>query len=436
MRIPYQKNEGGLVALLPDGRVEFLHPAALPLLEAAQAGNPERIDFDEYILDAPLVRLDRFHLAAPAIAFIELTNLCNLRCQHCYAWSGPKRPEEMTTNRIIELLDEFETSGVLQVFLTGGEIFSHPDAIKIINHARTKPFSTQIFTNGLLITEEILASIPPGTSFFISFDTADPERTVRGKMDFPKLRQAFEWMSKYGHAFRTAISVHRNNIADAEEIFAWCADNHFPRPQWLETHPVGRALLHPNILLKPEHVDEVFDVYRRCMEHYSQTPDDDAVGGNVSSVSVRSVDTIKFCQRLERATGQEKCGRSLVYVNSSGDVYPCSNCMSGSLYRAGNVIERPFQDIWETGFDAFRQISFADHTVCNECPVQRAGIWCQFRCPPLAQNVSRDQQGCGATEYVRLFMLRAGAFWEERRTAGVRLTMAPTRRAGAKIPAA
>jgi sulfatase maturation enzyme AslB (radical SAM superfamily) len=159
MTIPYQKNEGGLVALLPDGRVEFLHPAALPLLNAARLGSVEPLNFEDYILSSPLVRLDRFHLAAPAIAFIEITNLCNLRCQHCYAWSGPTRPNEMTTERIIGLLDEFAEAGVLQVFLTGGEIFAHSDAIQIINHARTKPFSTQIFTNGLLITEEKLASI-------------------------------------------------------------------------------------------------------------------------------------------------------------------------------------------------------------------------------------------------------------------------------------
>lgn len=427
MSIPYQKNDGGVVALLPDGRVEFLHPAALPLLEAFRSGRAGLPDFEDYILSSPLVRLEKFHLSAPAIAFIELTNLCNLRCKHCYAWSGPKRPNEMTTEKIKALLDEFAESGVLQVFLTGGEIFSHPDAIEIINYARSKPFSTQIFTNGLLITEEALARITTGTSFFISFDTADPERTVRGKMDFPKLRNAFEWMKKHGHAFRTAISVHRNNITDAEEIFEWCAINDYPRPQWLETHPVGRALLHPNILLQPEQIDEVFEVYRRCMDRYSMAPEEETLGDVASSVAVRSVDTIKFCQRLERATGQEKCGRSLAYVNSVGDVYPCSNCMSGGLYRAGSVVDRSFREIWADGFDDFRQITFDDHTACKECPVHNAGIWCQFRCPPLAQNVSRNLNGCGATEYLRLFMLRAGAFWEDRRRAGVRLTMAPHR---------
>src|SRR5262249_46771329 len=145
--------------------------------------------FRAYINDSPRVDLDGFHLAAPAIAFVEVTNRCNLRCKHCYVSSGVARPNEMPTEMILRTLDELGEMGALQVFLTGGELFSHRDAVTIINHARTKPFITQIVTNGTLLTEEKLAAITPRTSFFISFDTADPERTIRGGMDFPMLRQ-------------------------------------------------------------------------------------------------------------------------------------------------------------------------------------------------------------------------------------------------------
>lgn len=433
MSIPFQINDGGVVAILPDGRVEFLHHAALPILRSIQDGSaaPDEVELERFILSSPLVQLDGFHLRAPAIAFIETTNLCNLRCKHCYAWSGARRPRELSTEAILRLLDEFAEQGVLQVFLTGGEFFAHKDAVQILRHALAKPFSTQVFTNGLLITEEKLAAIPPGASFFISFDTADPERTVRGKMDFPKLRAAFDRMKAHGHAFRTAISVHSNNIHDAEEIFEWCLENGYPRPQWLETHPVGRALLHPDILLRSEQLDEVFGVYRRCMERYSATREEGVSVLAQEGAPVRSVDTIKFCQRLERATGQEKCGRSLVYINSEGDVFPCSNCMSGSHYCAGNILEHPFREIWESGFTEFRGITFDDHSACQTCAVKQADIWCQFRCPPLAINLTGDPRGCGATDYLRQFMLRAGAFWEERRQKGVRLTMAPRRTAAA-----
>ncbi|MGI5459287.1 radical SAM/SPASM domain-containing protein [Streptomyces sp. CA-249302] len=433
-KIPFQVNEGGLVALLPNGHVEFLAAAARELILRHNSGLPVSADeLMTYAVDDPLVTLDRFHLPAPAIAFVETTNLCNLRCKHCYADSALKRPDELSTPAIKALLDDFAELGVLQVFLTGGEIFSHRDAVEIIRHARSKPFSTQIFTNGLLVTEERLAAIPPGQSFFISFDTADPERTVRGRMDFPKLERAFEAMRRHGHVFRTAISVHRGNIRDAEEIFDWCAERGYPRPQWLETHPVGRALLHPDMLLRPEDVDEVFEVYRRCMERYSSAPGDLAAEAAESAGppaaraadEIRGVDTIQFCQRLERAVGQEKCGRSVVYVNSRGDVYPCSNCMSGQLYQAGNITRRPFAEIWESGFDEFRDFRFEDHSVCGSCPVAREDIWCQFRCPPLARNLTGDPKGCGATEYLQEFMLRAGRYWRERKQKDVRLTLTP-----------
>lgn len=428
--IPFQVNDGGIVALLPDGRVEFLDPAIRPLIDAINAGeqNPQDVDFDSYIITDPLVDLDRFHLSSPVLAFIEITNLCNLRCKHCYADSAVKRPNEMSTERIMKLIDEFAEMGVLQLFLTGGEVFSHPDCVEIINYAMTKPFRTQVFTNGLMITEEKLAALTPGVSFFISFDTADPVRTIRGGMDYPKLRERFEWMEKYGHVLRTAISVHAYNINDAEEIFDFCARNGYPRPQWLETHPIGRALLHPDLFLTPDKIDEVFEIYKRCMEKYTVNPaqqdEEELVTGTEGKVF--ALQTIKFTQRLEQATGQEKCARSLVYINSSGDVYPCSNCMSSAMYAGGNLHNSSFKEVWEQGFDEFRNILFAQYDVCNSCDVNKVDAWCQFRCPPLSYNVSKDIHGCGATDYLKLFMLKSHAYWEARKSQNIKLTLAPT----------
>ncbi|MEQ2018806.1 radical SAM protein [Photorhabdus bodei] len=431
-KIVYQDNVGGIVALFPTGKVAYFHPSVKPYIEQFNRGDmpKDMAFFEDFILESPFVALDNFHLSAPAIAFIETTNLCNLRCQHCYAWSGKKRDNELSTERIKALIDEFEALGVLQVFLTGGELFAHKDAIEIIQHARQKPFSTQIFSNGLLITEEKLKRIPKGQSFFVSFDTAVPERTVRGKMNFPKLRECFELMSQYGHVVRTAVSVHNQNINDVEEIFQWCVDNGFPRPQWLETHPIGRALLNPHIILQPERLDEVFAIYERCMDRFqgddADSPHESLMGkktGAFTSDDIHGVETIKFCQTLEWATQQEKCGRSTAYVNSSGEVFPCSNCMSNKMYGAGNIKDRSFQEIWETGFSDFRGKTFARHTVCQSCDVQQSGVWCQFRCPPLAKNVSGDEAGCGATEYLRLFMIKSHQYWTLRRRQGLKLKL-------------
>lgn len=423
----YQENIGGIIALLPDGRVEFLHPQVKSEIIKLQKGTIDSIDFDDYIIHNPYVELNNFHLSGPLIGFIEITNLCNLTCTHCYAFSGKKRKEELSTERIFELIDEFERIGTLQLFLTGGEVFAHKDAIEIINYALTKKFVLQIFTNGTLITEERLKRINSGASFFISFDTADPERTIRGKMNFPKLKTAFELLKQYGHSFRTAISVHSNNVKDAEEIFEWCADNNYPRPQWLETHPIGRALFNKHILLDEARLDEVFSVYKRCMDLYSveesEPEPENSYSDTIEPNNFYSIDTIKFCQRLEQATGYEKCGRSVVYIASDGNVYPCSNCMSNSSYVAGNLNRDSLKNIWEQGFDTFRKISFNDYENCKSCAVNLEGIWCQFRCPPLARNVSGNELGCGATDYLKKFMLVSNRYWEERREKKIKLVL-------------
>lgn len=422
--IAFQKNSSFLVALMPSGHVNFLHPAAEPLLNEINLGKSEITSIEDYIVDSPLVDLDRFHLTAPAIAFLEITNGCNLTCKHCYAWSGKRREGEMPTGKMLSLLDDFAEQGVLQVFLTGGEVFSHPDAVEIINHARQKPFSTQIFTNGLLLTEEILAAIPAGQSFFVSFDTAEPMRTVRGKMDFEKLKACFSLIEAYGHIVRTAVSVHSKNLDDVEGIFEWCAVNSFPRPQWLETHPIGRALLNTDILLTPDVVEKAITIYRKCMDRFhtdaAQSPQ---VRVHNQPKGIRSVQTIKFCQALERATGQEKCGRSVAYVASDGRVFPCSNCMSNSSYCAGDLNQASFKEIWSNGFHEFRTMTFDDYQMCKSCPVHQNDIWCQFRCPPLAKNVSGNELGCGATEYLQLFMQASHNYWMERKREGKSLSL-------------
>lgn len=434
IKIPYQENAGNLVALLPDGRVRFCHRDAQPFIDDINKGeiSPASVDFDKYILKYADVDLNRFHLSAPAIAFIETTNLCNLRCEHCYAFSGDRREKEMSTEKIKELMDEYEKMGVLQVFLTGGELFAHHDALELIKYARTKPFSTQIFTNGLLITEEKLKEIPRGQSFFVSFDTAVPERSIRGKMNFPKLKKCFDLMKKHGHVFRTAISAHNHNVGDIEQIFEWCIENDYPRPQWLETHPIGRALLNPHIILQPDRVDEVLEIYVRCMDRFQKggqsemSESSDEVGQADTAKKndhseIQGIDTIKFCQTLEKATGQEKCGRTFAYVNSSGDVFPCSNCMSNNMYVAGNIHDSSFQDIWENGFNEFRDKTFTDFKQCGDCDVQKSNILCQFRCPPLSKNVTGEEDVCGATDYLKQFMLKSNDYWNLRKNQGYTL---------------
>ena len=104
----------------------------------------------------------------PLEASIEVTRRCPLECLHCYnnlpMGDLEARQREMTKEEHFRLLDELVEMGCLWILYTGGEIFARKDFLEIYTYAKQKGFLITLFTNGILITEQIadyLAEWPP-----------------------------------------------------------------------------------------------------------------------------------------------------------------------------------------------------------------------------------------------------------------------------------
>src|SRR6266481_1959080 len=90
---------------------------------------------------------------------IELTRRCPLTCLHCYnnlpmGDVGAKN-HELTLEEHKKLLDELAEMGVVWLLYTGGEIFARKDFFDIYIYAKQKGFLITLFTNGILIDEEV-----------------------------------------------------------------------------------------------------------------------------------------------------------------------------------------------------------------------------------------------------------------------------------------
>ncbi|HET8796207.1 MAG TPA: radical SAM protein, partial [Thermoanaerobaculia bacterium] len=122
----YREEDFGYLAAFPTGKVAMFDRSVKPLLEAGA-------DFERcksHLLASLRVPID-FHFSAPLMAWVEITRKCNLRCPHCFVVGGMQRANEMSTERILRLLDEWAELGVLTVVLTGGEPTIHPDFVEI-----------------------------------------------------------------------------------------------------------------------------------------------------------------------------------------------------------------------------------------------------------------------------------------------------------------
>ncbi len=105
-------------------------------------------------------------LRVPLSGSLDLTHRCNLRCLHCYIGdhSNDMLATEMDTGTILSLLDEICDAGCLYLLLTGGEPLLRDDFPEIYCYAKEKGFLITVFTNGTLISDNIVKlfeELPP-----------------------------------------------------------------------------------------------------------------------------------------------------------------------------------------------------------------------------------------------------------------------------------
>jgi radical SAM protein with 4Fe4S-binding SPASM domain len=99
---------------------------------------------------------------------LDFTNRCNLRCIHCYVGSARYRSGsgrgEMAKDEVLAILDEIRDAGCLHFLITGGEPLLRADFRDVYEHAKRIGLIVTVFTNGTLITGEVLdlfADLPP-----------------------------------------------------------------------------------------------------------------------------------------------------------------------------------------------------------------------------------------------------------------------------------
>ena len=92
----------------------------------------------------------------PFSVLFELTPRCNMHCVHCYL-QNHHTSEQLSFQEIIEIIDILYHKGILFLTFTGGEILTRTDFLSIYLYAKRKGFLVELFTNGVLFTDEIIS---------------------------------------------------------------------------------------------------------------------------------------------------------------------------------------------------------------------------------------------------------------------------------------
>lgn len=133
---------------------------------------------------------------------LEITDVCNFRCKHCYVDKTTFRT--LPYEKIISIAKDLKNVNCNMITLTGGEIFLHPEFIDIYNYLYDEGFIISLNTNGSLITPKILKllTLKKPYKLEISLYGHDPK--------------TYEGFTKNGEAFDAVIEniklLRKNNI--------------------------------------------------------------------------------------------------------------------------------------------------------------------------------------------------------------------------------
>lgn len=100
--------------------------------------------------------------SVPMGVTIGLTDRCNLRCVHCYVHDPDPsqdrllRSRELGTEQWFEIFDQLAEAGCMWMLMTGGEILLRSDFVDLYRHAKQKGFLVTLFTNGTLLTADLV----------------------------------------------------------------------------------------------------------------------------------------------------------------------------------------------------------------------------------------------------------------------------------------
>ncbi len=307
------------------------------------------------------------------IASWNVTNKCNLKCEHCYRDAGEEFEEELTTEEGMALLDEIAKAGFKLMVFSGGEPFMRDDILDLTRHAASLGMRPVYGTNGTFLTKEMALKVMEagGASVAISLHMTDPKELdefmgMPGTYD--AAIEAMRVCKEVGLRFQVNTTVFERNADQILEVCELAYELGAMSHHVLFLVPTGRGedmeeetlrekeyeTLIRDILLKREELG--FDIKPTCAPQFMRIAEQ------------RNID-------MGRYTRGCLAGISYCSIIPNGDVWPCPYLPM----KLGNVRETPFSEIWAANpvFENMRSMEYSGG--CGPCKYKEKCGGCRAR---------------------------------------------------------
>ncbi len=286
---------------------------------------------------------------SPIYCVWEITLACDLGCRHCGSRAGKARPDELSTEECLDVVDQIAELGVRETTLIGGEAYLRDDWTTIARALVDHGIRVTVVTGARNLNQErVDAAYEAGiSSISVSIDglekTHDALRGPKGAWS-----DAVDAARRVGESpmrLTANSQINRLSMPELPAIADLLVDLGAAGWQVQMTVPMGRAADRPDLLLQPSDFLELFPL----LVWIKQTKLDPAGIGLAPS---NNVGYFSPYERLLRWRSQELgghwngcgAGKWVLGLEADGKIKGCPSLPSAP-YTGGNIRDEAIVDV-------------------------------------------------------------------------------------------
>ena len=298
--------------------------------------------------------------------FFELTDKCNLRCQHCGSSCTGQNSTFLEYDVVRQTMkavkNRYGTADTM-ICLTGGEPLLHPAIYAVIKDAHDLGFSVGITTNGTLIDNVSARQLFQAglDTVAVSIDgigkTHDSFRLVKGCFD----RAVFgiHSLKKAGLEPQVITVIHKDNYYQLEELYDFLHREEIYSWRLVNIDPIGRAAENEQLLLDATELRGLFTFIRN--KRFDSGNHMEVVYGCSHFV------TYDFENEIRDYYFQCGAGTMVASIMANGNIGACLDIERREDLVQGNIYRDDFIDVWENRFQVYRRNRAELSEKCENC---------------------------------------------------------------------
>ncbi len=303
----------------------------------------------------------------PISGVLELTSRCNLDCRHCYL--GPRenrqtrRLEEMSTERVFEIIDQICEAGCLYLLITGGDPMIRKDFPDIYRYAKKNGLILTIFCDGLLIDDRIVELFQESPPFRVDISiygaTAETYETItRVPGSFRSFLEGVTRLSEAGIPFSmktVLMTLNKHEVGAMRDLADQLGAQGFRMDSAILPCFPGGSRDPLMLRVDPEEAVEVEMADPRALAQW-----------------------IDYCDRQGVFPADKRlyqCGAGVTefFIDPFGNASPC---LLTTNYSYPITESRNFQALWNWELRQITRLEAHQENLCNSCEMRTACTGC------------------------------------------------------------